>query len=158
MEHEKYLKRNLKDGMTLEQAARVFAQMCRMPMGKEDMLLFETGAFSPVEIGDEWEDISPEELMQNILGGDDEELTVSFVRQVSDPDDPEEYLQLHLEMTFPSDEDTADISECVWSDEAEPLPGETGFDAFFRMIEGTELYRLLKDRVPESITVFTDRT
>ncbi|MBR0136308.1 MAG: hypothetical protein IJM18_08900 [Clostridia bacterium] len=158
MIHEEYLKQNVKEGMTLFEAARAFAEMCRIPMGEEDMLLFETGAFSPVEIGDEWEDISPEELMAKLLGGDDEELTVCFVRQVSDPGDPDEYLQLHLEMTFPRDEDTEDMGECIWSDDAEPAPGESVFDAFFRKVGETELFRLLKDKKPESITIFTDET
>ena len=94
----KFLKENIVNGMTLDDMINTFEKMCEMPIenvaADDDLVLFETGTYK-------WTD-------RKLL------FTISLVRQF--PNDEDEYVQIHLDVSYEPTPESQKLEECEWSD------------------------------------------
>ena len=92
------LRDTVREGMTLDELIDAFAQMCTISVGEPDDLLFETGTF----------DFTGEKLFY-----------FSLVRQFQFFSD-DEYVQLHLDVTYAPSSKTALLRGAKWSEPTDP--------------------------------------
>lgn len=109
------LKENVRQNMTLEELIDTFRQMCDIPVGQPDMLLFQTGNFS-------------------FTG--EKRFHFDLVRQFQFLDQ-DEYVQLHLTVLYEPSAKTALLRSVRWG---EPEDGQ-----FFQTVRNSPAYRIVKD-------------
>ena len=94
----KFLKENIVCGMSLDDMINTFEKMYEMPIenvpADDDLVLFETGTYK-------WADEKPLFM-------------ISLVRQV--PNDEDEYIQIHLDVSYEPAPESQKLEECEWSD------------------------------------------
>ncbi len=122
------LKENVKEGMELDALIDAFRQMCLLPVGDPDDLLFETGTFN----------FTGEKLFY-----------FSLVRQFQFLDD-DEYVQLHLEVTYLPSAKTALLSDTHW--------GSLTQGDFWETVKNSRAYRVAKELPMYQVQVFVDET
>lgn len=116
------------DGMTLEKMIDAFADMCKISVGDPDDLLFETGNYN----------FTGEQLFY-----------FSLVRQFQFLD-PDEYVQLRLDVTYAPSRKTAFCHSLKWS-------SLTAGD-FFEMVKNSRSFRALKDLPILQVSVRVEET
>ena len=122
------LRDSIHDGMTLEEMIDAFAQMCKTPVGEPDDLLFETGTF----------DFTGEKLFY-----------FSLVRQFKFMSE-DEYIQLHLDVTYAPSIRTALLIKAKWDSQID--------DDFFEMVKASSAFAAVKDATPVHVEVHISET
>ncbi len=116
------------DGMDIDQLIDAFRQMCSIEVGEPDALLFETGTFS-------------------FTG--EKRFYFSLVRQFQFLD-PDEFVQLHLEILYPPGIGTALLWGSHW--------GSPGDGDFFDRVKNSPAYRAVKKLPVGQVRVWVDET
>lgn len=122
------LKESIRDGMTLDEMIDAFQQMCSISVGDPDDLLFEAGTFS----------FHDEKLFH-----------FGLVRQFKFFDD-DEYVQLHLEVTYLPSPKTKLLYKAKW--------GSLTEGDFFGMVRDSLAYRIVKKMPIHRVEVYVDET
>ncbi len=118
----------VRDGMDIDQLIDAFRQMCTIEVGEPDDLLFETGTFS--------------------FSGE-KRFYFSLVRQFRFLD-PDEFVQLHLEIRYPPSIGTALLRGIHW--------GSPGDGDFFDHVKNSPAYRAVKKLPVGQVQVWVDET
>lgn len=116
------------EGMTLDEMIDAFVDMCKIPVGEPDDLLFETGNYS--FIGKKY-------------------FIFHLVRQFQFHSD-DEYVQLRLEVTYKPTPKTRFCHTCKWGD---PTNGD-----FFTMVRNSRGYRVARSLPIASVAVRVEET
>ena len=126
-----YIDERLESVKTLEDALKLFKEMCRIETSSEmDMKLFQYGIWS-------WTDYRLFEI--------------GFVRQLQFPYTQDEYCQVELVASFPANDQLKELGKkAFWDEEIE---GD-----FYEAIRRDKAFALLKDAEPEKITVTCQTT
>lgn len=128
--YDKYLKKAITADMTLSQLVDVFEDMCRLPApSDEDSLLFETGVYS----------FTGETLFY-----------FSLVRQLGGVKDKDEYLQIHLDIMFKTDEKNRGFDDPEWY---EPIDEKA-----FEDIKNSEAFCYLSNSEIYKINIYAEET
>lgn len=122
------LRDSIQDGMTLSQMIDAFEKMCEISVGDPDHLLFETGTY----------DFTGEKMFH-----------FDLVRQFKFMD-PDEYVQLHLEVLYTPSLKTALLHRTTW---AAPEDG-----TFFETVKSSRDYMVVKDLPIAKVHVHIDET
>lgn len=122
------LNESIRDGMTLDEMIDAFSEMCKISVGDPDDLLFETGTFS--------------------FDGE-KKFYFSLVRQFKFFDD-DEYVQLHLSVTYPPCPKTRMLYKAKWGS---PTEGD-----FFGMVRSSRAYRAVRQMPIQHVEIYVDET
>lgn len=122
------LRGSIQDGMTLDEMIDAFAKMCEISMGDPDSLLFEVGNF----------DFTGEKMFY-----------FNLVRQFQFLD-PDEYVQLHLEVLYKPDPKTRLLFKVKWCDPAD--------DSFFQTVRNSLAYKVVKNMPIEKVDIRIEET
>ena len=122
------LRESIQDGMTVDEMIDAFAEMCKIPVGEPDDLLFETGTYN----------FTGENLFY-----------FSLVRQFQFLNE-DEYVQLHLDILYPPSAKTALLVRTTWDTGVE---GD-----FFEMVKSSLAYRVVQDLSPVRVDVRVEET
>ena len=119
---------SIQEGMTLEQMIDAFAEMCKLPVGDPDDLLFETGTYSfPGE----------------------SQFYFSLVRQFQRPD-ADEYVQLHLDVMYAPSPQTALFLRTEWGSPEDP--------DFFGLVKNSQEFQTVRALPISKVNVYIDET
>ncbi|OOH91231.1 hypothetical protein BMT54_02975 [Pasteurellaceae bacterium 15-036681] len=128
----RFLKDKITNKSSLEDIVNIFEQMCKIPLesisAEDDMLLFETGTFSTPE--------------------GEPSFLFALVRQF--PNDNEEFYQIHVEISYKSDEDNKKFNETIWDEDL----GESIFD----YIRTSKVFDYGKNKKYTEVKIWGDET
>lgn len=122
------LRDSVKEGMALDELIDAFAAMCRLPVGDPDDLLFETGTYN----------FTGKKLFY-----------FSLVRQFQFRN-PDEYVQLHLDVRYAPSPATARLCDTEW--------GSIAQGNFFQMVRSGKAYQKVKDMPMAEVEVYISET
>lgn len=122
------LRDSVREGMTLDEMIDAFADMCRLPVGDPDDLLFETGTYDFT---------GPKRFY------------FSLVRQFQYKSE-DEYIQLHLDLLYTPSPATDRICDTEW--------GSLTDGDFFTMVRSCEAYQLIKDAPMAEVDIRIEET
>ena len=114
--------------MSLDELIDAFAAMCKLPVGEPDDLLFETGTYAF-------------DMKKKFY--------FSLVRQFKFMDD-DEYVQLHLEVTYLPCAKTRLLYKAKW--------GSLTDGDFFGMVRSSRAYRVARELPIFHVNVYVDET
>lgn len=121
-----YLKENIQKDMSLRDMIHVFREMTTIPM-EEDMFLFETGTY----------DFTGEPLFY-----------FSLVRQ--NPNEDEEFMQIHLDVLYLPSEANSVYQESFWE--------EDDVENFFSYVLESEAFQTVSQENIYKVEIYLDET
>lgn len=122
------LNESIREGMTLDEMIDAFAEMCEISVGEPDDLLFEAGTYAF-------------DMKKKFY--------FSLVRQFKFMDD-DEYVQLHLEVTYLPCAKTRLLYKAKW--------GSLTDGDFFGMVRSSRAYRVARELPIFHVNVYVDET